>query len=265
MLKILIRGSGDIGSAVAWSLFKAGRTPALHDSPQPAATRRKMAFTDAVFDGSAKLDGVEARLIGDPHTLNALLSARSFIPLMVCDFAEVLEALQPDVLIDARMRKHSQPEDQINLAPLTIGLGPNFTAGKNVHLAIETGRGEYLGQVVREGSTRPLLGEPVELGGHARERYVYAAHDGVFHTKCQIGELVTQGQVIAALDETILQAPLSGALRGLTHDGVPVTARTKVIEIDPRGREAQVSGLAARPTRIAQGVLEALGLPFQGK
>jgi hypothetical protein len=39
---------------------------------------------------------------------------------------------------------------------------------------------------------------------------------------------------------------------------VPVTVRTKVIEIDPRGAAAEVRGISERPRRIADGVLAAI-------
>jgi hypothetical protein len=35
--------------------------------------------------------------------------------------------------------------------------------------------------------------EPREIGGHGRDRYVYAPLDGVFHTKARIGDAVRQG------------------------------------------------------------------------
>lgn len=258
MLSILVRGSSDVASAVAHRLFQAGFAPVLHDDPLPATTRRNMAFSDAIFDGSAWLEGLQARRLDDLSGLAAALQSHTFIPLLVCPFDDLLRSLRPAALVDARMRKHSQPEDQRSLAPLTIGLGPNFSAGGNVHLAVETGRGQWLGQVITSGGTRPLQGEPLELGGHARERYIYAPAAGVFHTQLEIGSAVIAGQVIAHLDETPLVAPLAGLLRGLTHDGVPVSAGTKLIEIDPRGAQAQVSGIGERPRRIAQGVLEAL-------
>lgn len=82
--------------------------------------------------------------------------------------------------------------------------------------------------------------------------------DGVFRTKAQIGDVVSQGQDIAEVGFTVLTAPLGGVLRGLTRDGVPVTVGTKVIEIDPRGAAAEVRGIAERPRRIADGVLAAI-------
>ena len=112
--------------------------------------------------------------------------------------------------------------------------------------------------MIREGAPLALVGEPRELGGRARERYVYAPCAGVFRTRLQIGDTVTVGQPVATIDATVLRAPLAGVLRGLTHDGVPVTERTKVIEVDPRGREAEVAGIGERPRRIADGVLAAI-------
>lgn len=96
------------------------------------------------------------------------------------------------------------------------------------------------------------------LGGHGRDRYVYAPVAGTFRTGRTIGELVEAGEVVAALDATPLLAPLRGRLRGLTRDGIPVTIGTKVIEVDPRGGAASVRGIVERPRRIAEGVLAAV-------
>jgi xanthine dehydrogenase accessory factor len=217
-----------------------------------------MAFTDAIFDGSAALEGVQARRVQQVSALRSVLVMHQFIPLMVGDFKRIMAKLQPHILVDARMRKHIQPERQIHLAPLTIGLGPNFIAGQTVHLAIETAWGERLGQVVTAGSTSPLEGEPAPLEGHSRDRYVYAPVAGRFATSHQIGEIVTEGQEIACIGKTILCAPISGVLRGLTHDNVPVEVKTKVIEVDPRLTNPQISGIGPRPARIAEGVLAAI-------
>ncbi|BCU06426.1 hypothetical protein [Allochromatium tepidum] len=60
----------------------------------------------------------------------------------------VLVRLRPAILVDARMRKRQVPEDQRHPAPLTIGLGPGFIAGGQVHLAVETAWGEDLGRLI---------------------------------------------------------------------------------------------------------------------
>src|SRR6266550_2212374 len=62
-LSVLVRGIGDVGSAVAHRLFGAGHRVVIHDVPAPAAARRGMAFTDALFDGPVVLEGVTCRRI----------------------------------------------------------------------------------------------------------------------------------------------------------------------------------------------------------
>jgi xanthine dehydrogenase accessory factor len=255
---VLIRGSGDVGSAVAHMLFSAGYGAVIHDAPKPSATRRRMAFCDAIFDGATVLEGVKGLRFDNLADVIPRLAPHDVVPVLTLEFSEVLAALKPDVVVDARMRKHDQPEIQISLAPLTIGLGPNFVAGDTVHAAIETGWNEGLGQIVWKGPTRPLEGEPQTIAGHARDRYVYAPMAGIFRTSLQIGDMVAAGQAVARIDDQVLCAPIAGMLRGLTHDDVPVQRKTKVIEVDPRGARAPISGIAERPNRIARGVLEAI-------
>ena len=255
---VVVRGAGDVGSAVAHRLYRAGYTVLLHDGAQPTTTRRGMAFADAIFDGSAVLEEVTAVRVDELDALEALLRVREAIPVVNAGLDEVLDAARPTVLVDARMRKRSRPEPQRGLAPLTIGLGPGFVAGENVDLAVETSWGDDLGRVIERGPTLPLEGEPRPIGGHARDRYVYAPLAGIFRTTCRIGQLVRQDELIAHIDTTPLHAPLGGALRGLTHDGVPLAAGTKVIEVDPRGVTATVTGIGERPGRIADRVLRAV-------
>jgi len=253
---ILVRGTNDIASAVAHTLFLAGYPVAIHEVPEPTAMRRGMSFTDAVFDGTAWLDQVQAVRVDPPAECQARLRGHTSVPVSTADLMELVQALRPDILIDARMRKHSQSEHQRGIAALTVGLGPNFIAGRDVDVAIETAWGEKLGSAVYSGSPAPLTGEPRPLGGHARERYVYAPASGIFRSNCSIGDAVTQGKHIATLGNTPILAPLTGSLRGLTRDGVFVQERTKVIEVDPRGPMAVFYGITERPARIAQGLLE---------
>jgi xanthine dehydrogenase accessory factor len=155
------------------------------------------------------------------------------------------------------MRKRTMPEEQRALAPLVVGLGPNFTAGGNVHVAVETSY-EDLGRVIRDGGTLPLRGEPRPIAGKGRERYVYAPVSGRFEGLRGIATPVRAGDPVARIGGTILAAPIDGAVRGLARSGIAVAVGAKVVEIDPRGPEAVTGGIGERPRRIAQGVVEAL-------
>ena len=73
---ILVRGVGDIGSAVAHRLFREGYGVVIHDDPKPTMTRRGMAFADAAFDGHAVLDGVRAVRADDLERVKQVLARR---------------------------------------------------------------------------------------------------------------------------------------------------------------------------------------------
>lgn len=257
---VVVRGSGDVGSAVAHRLFGAGYPVLIHDSPAPAAPRRGMAFTDAIFDGSCTLAGVQARRVDRLAALGEALGQHHCVPIVIAGLEALLVAVSPPaaVLVDARMRKRAVPERQVGLAPLTIGLGPNFVAGESTDLVIETNWGDRLGTILTAGAAAPLAGEPRTYGGHARHRFIYAPAAGTFHTACRIAQAVEAGQIVASLDGQHLAAPLSGILRGLTRDGVAVEVGAKCVEVDPRGDIANVIGIGERPGRIAEGVLEAI-------
>lgn len=257
MTLCLVRGCGDIGSAVAHALFSAGYPVVVHDVAEPSFARRGMAFVDAMFDDVAVLEGITGSRAKDLLFLHGMLDRRVAIPLVAEDFREVLAHLRPDVLVDARMNKRSIPEKQFGLAPLTIGLGPNFVAGETTDLVVETAW-EALGKVIHSGSSLPLAGEPRKIDGYGRERYVYAPAGGCFETTREIGARVARGEPIARLGAEIVMSPLAGTVRGLTRSGVSVKAGTKVVEIDPRGDPSRAFGIAERPRTIALSVLAAV-------
>ncbi len=256
-LRVLVRGIGDVASAVAHRLFRVGHPVVIHTDPRPTITRRGMAFADAVFDGEAILEGVHAVRVDEMDAVREVLAAGVTIPVVVGQWAALFSVVRPHVLIDARMRKREHPERQRGLAPLTIGLGPNFVAGETTDVVVETSW-VRLGEIVTRGASLPLQGEPRPIAGHARDRYVYAPVGGTFHTGFEIGDRVQAGEVVARIDDAPLAAPLDGVLRGLTRDGVPVSPGTKIIEVDPRVRPELVRGIGERPARIAEGVLHAL-------
>jgi xanthine dehydrogenase accessory factor len=257
--RVLVLGCGDVGSAVGHRLFGLGAHVVLCDLARPAHARRGTAYTDALFGGSATLDGVTARRVDDVAGVLACWSDGRSIPIAVMPEPALIEALRPEVLVEATMRRNRTPTDLRGLAPLTVGLGPGFAIGVNCHVAIETQWGERMGLVLREGATAPLAGGPKPLDGITRERFVTAPVAGTWHCEATIGARVRAMQVLGRLAGQPIRAPIDGVLRGITHDGVEVRAGQKIIEVDPRD-PPQVFGLGERPAAIARGVAAAIGL-----
>ena len=54
------------------------------------------------------------------------------------------------MVVDATLAKRDTGM-RMDMAPLTIALGPGFEAGKQVHMVIETMRGHNLGRLIFQG------------------------------------------------------------------------------------------------------------------
>ncbi len=256
---VWIKGAGDIGSAVGHRLYRAGMGTILAELPVPVISRRRMAFGGALHDGEAVLEGlrgVRCANLGD--ALNCLKKPDS-IPVLAWEDERADVSAQAQVVVDARMRKRSQPPLQMEEAPLVIGIGPGFEAGRQVHLGIESNWGEGLGRVIREGAAMAYTGEPRAVEGYARERYLYAPHAGTFRTEHDITDRVRAGDIAGWVDDTPLRVEISGILRGVVQNGVRVGERAKLVEVDPRGEASYCVGIAERPARIAEGVFAAIG------
>ena len=57
---IIIRGAGDISTGTIYRLFCAGFPVLALETDRPSAIRRKVAFSEAVYDGTATVEDVTA-------------------------------------------------------------------------------------------------------------------------------------------------------------------------------------------------------------
>jgi xanthine dehydrogenase accessory factor len=255
--RILVLGGGDVGSAVAHQLFTHGARVLISERPASPHARRGMAFTDALFDGRAELEGVTARSVDDIKGVQDCWDEAQCIPVAILPESLLTAAIQFDIVIDATMRRESVRSDLRALAPCCIGLGPGYTPGVNCHIAIETQWGATMGEVLRDRASAARAGGPRALDGVTRERFVPAPVAGNWRTSAMLGQPVEAGDIVGHLEDQLVRAPISGHLRGLARDGIAVLAGQRIVEVDPR-QSPEIAGLGERPRAIAQGVLEAL-------
>ncbi|MEO6185506.1 MAG: hypothetical protein ABIP38_00225, partial [Steroidobacteraceae bacterium] len=244
--KVLILGGGDIGSAVAHVLFRGGLRVLISERAGSPHARRGMAFTDALFDGRATLEGVEARCLPDVPAVEACWEMADAIPIVTLPESLLAAAIQFDVIVDATMKRNRVPSDLREQAALAIGLGPGYVPGHNCHVAIETQWGDALGQVLYDRPAAERSGGPRALAGVTRARFAIAPCAGVWQTTAALGADVQAGAPVGQLGEHIVRAPIAGQLRGLARAGVEVLAGQRLIEVDPRS-EPQIIGLGERP------------------
>lgn len=256
--RILVAGGGDVGSAVAHGLFRRGAQVVIAERTRSPHARRGMAYTDALFDGTARLEGIDAHRVPDTAAVDACWRAGQGIPVVTLPEKLLTAEIAFDVFIDATMRREAVRTDLRDMAPCVIGLGPGYVPGVNCHIAIETQWGATMGEVLHDRPTAARTGGPKDLDGVTRERFLVAPTAGSWRSGARIGDPVRAGDVLGLLGGTPMHAPISGWLRGLTRDGVEVTAHQRLAEVDPR-ETPEFEGLGERPRAIARGVIRALG------
>jgi xanthine dehydrogenase accessory factor len=228
----------------------------MTETARPEAVRRRVSFCEAVYDGVKYVEGKTCHLVVNPNEVFDCW-ANGHLALVVDPSANIKEALQPDVVIDAVMAKRNIGTCMSD-APLVIGLGIGFVAGKDVHVVIETNRGHNLGRVIREGIAEPDTGHPGIIAGYGKERVFRAPKDGVFRTVKNIGDLVVAGDIVAYVDREPVTVVIPGIIRGLLRDGTPVTKGLKAGDVDPRANLSYCESVSDKGRAIAGGVLEAI-------
>lgn len=251
----VVKGAGDLGTGVAYRLWKCGFRVVCTDLQQPLVIRRSVAFASALYDGRITVEGVQCeRAVYADEAI--YLWQRNTLPIIADPVGRVVESLQPELVVDAIMAKRNVGTT-ITDAPCVIALGPGFVSGEDCHAVIETNRGHDLGRVLWQGSAAPNTGVPGKVGGEDEKRVVRAPRDGMFYGRKAIGDAVKEGDVIAQIDNEPVRAPLTGVLRGLLHDKLRVTERVKIADIDPRGDPRYCFTISDKALAIAGGVLEA--------
>lgn len=253
---ILIKGAGDIATGIAVRLKNAGMQVVMTEIAIPTTVRRSVAFSRAVYEGSAVVENITARLVLDFAQIPAVLQ-RDEIPVLIDPRCEVLKSIHFDAVVDSILAKKNLSTDPTQ-APMVIGVGPGFSVPQDCHCVIETQRGHDLGRCIYQGCAAKNTGIPGEIGGYTVERLLRAPCDGIFHPILAIGDIVKAGQTVAMVDDQPVTAQIDGIVRGLLQDNVPVKAGMKSGDIDPRGCYEHCFTVSDKARAVGGGVLEAI-------
>ena len=247
-----------VAHRLASSHFKVYMT----ETSNPQAVRRKVAFSEALFDSEKEVEGITAKRVESAdHILEVWRDGK--IPLLIDPEAEVKDFLKPDVLIDATLAKKNLGTKMTD-APLVIGLGPGFHAGRDVHLVIETKRGHNLGRIISNGKAEPNTGIPGAIGGYTEERVIRAPKDGSFKTLKKIGDGVRANEKVGIIENMPVRSRIAGIIRGLLRDGTEVWKGMKLGDVDPRGIKGYCYTISDKARTVSGGVLQAILEYFNG-
>ena len=216
--------------------------------PSPQADFRVRYFTPQM----------ELPFAGHPTIATAfMLAQEGMIPLLIDPEGKSRDALKPSVVVDAILAKKNIGTHKGD-APLVIGLGPGFWAGRDVDVVIETNRGHDLGRVIYDGPAEPDTGVPGDIAGVGTQRVLRASRDGAFRPVKQIGEMVAEGETVAWVEDDPVTTAISGVLRGLLREGTTVHKGLKSGDVDPRGKRENCFTISDKARAIGGGVLEAI-------
>ena len=257
---VLIRGGGDLATGVAFKLNKSGFPVIVLELAHPLVIRRRVALATAVLEDEIIIEGLHGLLVSDLEDALAM-AADGEIPVLVLptlpqQTENESQTLFP-VIVDARMAKRNI-DTTIEQAPLVIGLGPGFNAGRDCHAVIETMRGHNLGRAIWSGSPMSDTGKPGIVMGKGFERLLRSPIDGTIQWNFDIGEQISRGMVVGGVEDRPIYAPFDGVIRGLIAPGTIVSAGLKVGDVDPRNDVAACFTISDKALAVGGGVLEAI-------
>ena len=252
---IIIRGAGDLATAIAIRLHNSGFRVVCLEVAKPTVIRRTVSFAQAVFEGQACVEGVRSRLVSIDDMEKAF--SEDFVPVLIDPAGDAIRILHPAVLIDAIIAKRNLGTSR-DMAPFTVALGPGFVAGVDVDCVVETARGHNLARLIYSGSAAPNTGIPGNIEGFTSERVIHSPCSGTFRSVKKIGDIVAKGDVIAEVDGMPVRATIDGMIRGLLHDGLDVPEHFKIADIDPRGSRADYLTCSDKARALGGAVLEAV-------
>jgi hypothetical protein len=253
----VILGTNEIASAIAVYLHGAGWGTVLSHDAYPPVIRRRMSFHDVLYGDACEIEGVRGVHAERSLDVAPVILKEGCVVVTRLGLLDLIPIAAIQVLIDARMQKRHVTPDLRYLARLTVGIGPEFSPGGNCDIAVET-HPSKAGSVLCSGRTDCADGIARKLGNAGAERFVYSQVSGRWHCAVDIGTRVFKNFTIGILDGAPITAPFDGILRGVVRDSLEVPSNVKLLEIDPRGRDACWTGVDERGRAIAEAALKAI-------
>lgn len=253
---VVVRGGGDIASGVIHRLSRAGYKVVVLEIENPLTIRRTVAFSQVIYSGEVTVEGVKGIKAKDLDHIREILKD-GYIPVYVDSKGDVIKRLKPLAVVDAILAKINLGTS-MDMAPITIGVGPGFEAGVDVDLVIETKRGHNLGKVIYEGKAVENTGIPGNVMGYREERVIRANCDGIVRPLYNIGDKVKVGDVVCKIGEKEVLAQISGVLRGMITERLFVYEGLKIGDIDPREIVDYAFTISDKARAVGGGVLEGI-------
>ncbi len=260
---VIVRGGGELASGTIHALYRAGFKVLVLEQKEPSATRRRVAFSEAMYRGESKVERIVCHKAKNLFEAKERLKKGELVMLEDPE-ARCVKELKPQVLVDAIL-SHTTNGTTRDMAEHTIALGPGFCAGRDVDVVVETMRGHNLGRLIYEGySARSQDIFSSTVGASANmEHLIFAPEEGTVDILSTISLMVKKGEPLAQLHtpdgRTIeIKATIDGVLRGALHRGSKVKKDQKIADIHPTMGQEECFTISDKARCVAGSVLEAV-------
>lgn len=255
---VIVRGGGELGTAVAHRLHRVGYKVLILEKSRPSALRREISFSDAVYDGEKTVERVTCVCAENLKTALALTAAGK-VTMLVDPTGRYVRKFPPHILVNTLDGREDEAKRELP-ADFRIGLGAGYCAMEDVNCVVDTIRSYSLGSIIYNGRcrVRRTAEDAIADGGFLR-----APTEGMIKSPHTISHIFRASETVAEIyddrGQTVpVVTPIDGVLRGIIHDNYRVTADMAVAEIDPRINPAHCSLISDKARCISGSVLEAI-------
>ena len=263
---VIVRGGGELGTAIAIALHRVGLRVLILERELPTATRRRVAFSDAIAMGEATVERVTCYRAEDADAAKKMLKEGKIV--MLGDPAgKSIRHLEPNVVVDAITDEKNNGTNRA-MAPFTVALGPGYCAGRDVDVVVETARGHDLGRLVYDGFCAKGGEQADARKGYVDsddtvEHILFAPVSGSFEAAHAISLMVKKGDIIGRITDATgttknIEAPLDGVLRGILPNNSEVEEGERIADVHPTLGQGECFTISDKARCVSGSVLEAV-------
>lgn len=262
---VLILGAGELGTACALRLTRAGFSVFLMEEEKPFDIYQSRAFSSAVYLGNRTIEGITVRTMGDAIAQDIITEKAT-----TAEFVSYESANREIALI------HPSQWDEIQslkfqyvvATKASLFSHERFAKWKVIGFSGEIDvvnfsytvcdKGLFLGRVIYPFLAEHMQHHASRIRDEKPGQRIKAPIEGVFEARKQINDVVFEKEVLASIAGIPILSPERGRVTGLLNSGVIVPAGLEFMEISPL--HSQVDGTVIPPGSFAQAgaVLEAI-------
>jgi len=265
---VCILGAGEVGTACALRLFRAGFALCMVEKYPPTDIYFHHNFSAALFSGKKTINNITARTLSGSieagnvapeialHDFLSYQLANREIALLNESQSKELKNFSVDYIVKSCNEPFAKLESYLEAEAKGIVVGRD----ENTAVAHYTVANDilYHGRVIY-----PFLSDSMETPVKMEARQtrclqIKAPLEGVFSTFRRVDDFIREKEELGRINDLPILSPASGHISGLLNSGLMVGAKTVFAEVNTAKDFVSALSLPPKAFALAGGVLEAI-------